>query len=233
VKSQFNTCYATLLNLYRSYGRELIKIYPRSFHFFQSSKEGKRMGYQSIENKLKLLENLNHIHQNKLTEKGEFASNLYGYELLLAELKDIGYLDQMDEIELAITLGALVFEPRKHDEKPRYSKRVQKLENTLESLAKNLYRKEYKFKIFPHSKLPHFHLGPAIEVWMTGADFEKIMAITHTDEGEIVRYFRMISQLLRQIREAHGATESLKEKAQATFRKMNRDIIDAERQLRS
>jgi len=233
VRSQFNTCYATLLNLYQSYGRELVKIYPRSLHFFQASKDGKRAGYQLIENKLRLLEQLGHINRNELTEKGVFASNLYGYELLLAEMRDVGYLDEMDECELALTLGALVFEPRKKDEKPHYSKRVLKMERTLEGLARHIYQKEYKFRIWPHSKLPHFHLGPAIEAWMTGCDFETLMKVTPIDEGEIVRYFRMISQLLRQIREAKGATDTLKSKAQSTFKKMNRDIVDAERQLRS
>ncbi len=233
IKSQFNTCYATLLNLFQSYGRELLKIYPRSFHFFQASRDEKRAGYQLMENKLILLEQLGHIKGETLTEKGIFASNLYGYELMLAEMRDIGYLDEMDECELALVLGALVFEPRKKDEKPHYSKRVLKMERTLEGLARHIYQKEYKLRVWPHSKLPHFHLGPAIEAWMTGCDFGKLMSVTHVDEGEIVRYFRMISQLLRQIREANGVTEKLREKAQSTFRKMNRDIVDAERQLRS
>jgi superfamily II RNA helicase len=233
VRSQFNTSYATLLNLYRFYGRELLRIYPRSFHHFQSSKNEKKAGYQLLENKLRLLGELEHFGGGKLTEKGEFASNLYGYELMLAELKDIGYLEEMNELELAITLGALIFEPRRNEGKPRYSKRIQKLEDTLEGVARHVIRKEYKLRISPHSKPPHFHLGPALEVWMAGGDFEAILSVTPTDEGEIVRNFRMICQLLRQIREAKGATATLKEKARATFSKINRGIIDAERQLRS
>lgn len=233
VRSQFNASYATILNLYRSFGRDLIKIYPRTFHYFQSSKKGQKEGYRSIENKLRLLESLDYIHKDALTEKGEFASSLYGYELLIAELKDIGYLEEMDELDLALTLGALVFEPRKQDHKPKLSKRAFKLERTLESQSRYIYRKEYRFKVWPHSKLPHFHLSPAIETWMSGKDFEKVMTITHSDEGEIVRYFRMISQLLREIREAKGVSDSLKAKAQSIFKIMNRDIVDAEKQLKS
>jgi len=233
VNSQFNTSYATLLNLYRSFGNELIRIYPRSFHYFQSSKKGQKEGYRAIENKLRLLEHLDYIHKDQLTEKGEFASNLYGYELLLGELHDIGYLNEMDEMDLALTLGALIFEPRKQDHKPRLSKRASRLEKTLESSSRHIYRKEYKFRVWPHTKIPHLHLAPSIEAWMSGKDFEGLMSITHVDEGEIVRHFRMISQLLREIQEAHGVSESLKEKAKATFKKMNRDIVDAEKQLKA
>ncbi len=231
VKSQFNASYATLLNLYRSYGRDLIKIYPRTFHYFQSAQKEKREGYRSIEDKLRLLENLDHIHKGKLTEKGEFASSLYGYELLLAELKDIGYLNEMDGLDLALTLGALVFEPRKQDHKPRISKRAIKLERTLESTARHIYRKEYKFHIWPHSKIPHFHLAPAIETWMSGKDFNQVKEISCIDEGEIVRYFRMVAQLLREIQDAKCTSENLKENVRATFKKINRDIVNAERQL--
>ena len=68
---------------------------------------------------------------------------------------------------------------------------------------------------------------------MSGVEFNKVMAITMADEGEIVRYFRMICQLLRQIQDAKMASDALKEKARQTFQKMNRGIIDAERQLRA
>jgi len=56
--------------------------------------------------------------------------------------------------------------------------------------------------------------------------------MTDTDEGEVVRYFRMSVQILREISEAKVASLTLKERIKETIRVLNRDIIDAEKQLR-
>jgi superfamily II RNA helicase len=55
---------------------------------------------------------------------------------------------------------------------------------------------------------------------------------TDTDEGEVVRYFRMAIQILREIRESAVCSQVLKERITETIRVMNRDVVDAEKQLR-
>ena len=64
-------------------------------------------------------------------------------------------------------------------------------------------------------------------------DFSEVAEISFSDEGELVRYFRMIAQLLREIRGAKCISDELKANAKATFEKMNRGIVNAERQLKS
>ena len=56
--------------------------------------------------------------------------------------------------------------------------------------------------------------------------------MTDVDEGEIVRYFRMAVQILREINKAKVASPVLKSRIQETCRVINRDVIDAEKQLR-
>ena len=66
---------------------------------------------------------------------------------------------------------------------------------------------------------------------MRKESFEKIMRHTKDDEGEIIRYFRMAVQILDEILET-PASIKLKEKIRNTISLINRDIIDAEKQLR-
>ena len=67
---------------------------------------------------------------------------------------------------------------------------------------------------------------------MHGAEFSKLTKLTEVDEGEIVRYFRMAVQLLRQLMEAPKGEESLRRTAERALVRINRDVIDAEAQLR-
>jgi superfamily II RNA helicase len=71
-----------------------------------------------------------------------------------------------------------------------------------------------------------------MEGWLRGTNFTKILQFTDTDEGEVVRYFRMSVQILREINDVKVASQLLREKIRETIRVINRDIVDAEKQLR-
>ena len=71
-----------------------------------------------------------------------------------------------------------------------------------------------------------------MEAWLRGTSFDKTLRFTDCDEGEVVRYFRMSVQVLREIASAPVASCLLKDKIKETIRVINRDIVDAEKQLR-
>ncbi len=233
VKSQFNTGYATLLNLFQQFGRKLIDVYPRSFHYYQSSKQGRNIGFELIRRKLALLEEAGYIAQDKLTAKGEFASWIYGYELMLSEMHEALFLDELKEIELAVILSSLVHEPRRGEPLPHLKKHLHQIVRACESTFHFIRRKESKYKIYPYTKMPYFHLAHAVEAWCQGAGFDRIVLMTKADEGELVRHFRMVIQLLRQLRETPYSSTPLREKAGRAFSLINRGVVDAEKQLRS
>lgn len=232
IRSQFNAAYATLLNLYRDFGRRLTEIYPRSFHSFQSSKRGREEGLGLIERKLTLLDEMGHLQEKGLTLKGEFAASLFGYELLLAEMQGDGVLEELDEFRLVTLLSGLVFEPRKGDRPPELSRQNERLLKAAEHYAGMIHRREQKFRISPYTKFPHFHLAAAIEAWARGETFQRLSRLTTADEGELVRYFRMVIQLLRELLNAPHASGRLRATAQRARTLINRDIVDAEKQLR-
>ncbi|MFH0855930.1 MAG: DEAD/DEAH box helicase [Candidatus Omnitrophota bacterium] len=233
VKSQLNTSYATILNLYDKYKEDLFKIYPLSLHFFQSPKNEQKEALRLIEAKLKLLKDLNYINNGALTEKGEFAKNVYGYELILSQLYEQRILEQLDEFGLGVIAVSAVFEPRKNQRLPsNLSKNTRQIKKACEAIYDALKHKEERYRIYPFSKIPYFHMSAAMEAWLRGTSFEKTLRLGDTDEGEVVRYFRMSVQVLREIADAKVSSYVLKDKIKETIRVINRGVVDAEKQLR-
>jgi superfamily II RNA helicase len=233
VNSQLNTSYATLLNLYNKYQDKLFDIYPLSLHYFQSSKHKHKDALMLLEAKLKLLKELGYIKTNALTLKGQFGRAVYGYELILSELYEANILEQLNEFELGVLACAVVFEPRKNQRIIKFSRNSQRLKDISLEVMKKIRYKEIRYRIYPLSKEPYFHLSASMEAWLRGTNFSKILEFTDTDEGEVVRYFRMSVQILREIRDSPISSYIMKEKIKETIRVLNRDIVDAEKQLRA
>ncbi|OGX01460.1 MAG: hypothetical protein A2062_06340 [Omnitrophica WOR_2 bacterium GWA2_44_7] len=233
VNSQFNTSYATLLHLYEKYRDKFLEIYPLSYHFYQSNIRKKEEAYNLLRQKINFLRTFGYIENTALSPKGIFASSMYGYEIILSELFERGHLENFNETELAILMAAVVFEPRKNDEHPKLSRSCRNLMNLTENIMKQILRQEERYKIYPVSKMPYFHLANAVEAWIKGQPFNKALMETTADEGEFVRYLRMSHQLLREILANRLSSETLKEKVRHLIPKINRDIVDAERQLRA
>ncbi len=232
VNSQLNTSYATILNLYEKYKEDLFKVYPLSLHYFQSRKNEQKEALRLINAKLNLLKEFGYIENNSLSKKGLFAKTVYGYELILAELFATGTLEQLDEFELGIITAAVVFEPRKNQHMLKLSKTNRNIKRICEELYEEIKARETHYRIHPFSKQPYFHLSGCMESWLRGTTFDKIQQFTDTDEGEIVRYFRMSIQILREINVAQVASGLLRDRIKETISVINRDVVDAEKQLR-
>lgn len=232
VSSRFNASYATLLNLYAKYNEKLYDIYSLSFHYFQERKFIRKKALDHLHAKVALLKDLGHIRKNKITEKGNFASRLYGYELILAELFSKKILDKLSVTELGILAVAVSYEPRKGITKPRLSPYIKNLEKITNDVLLPITKKENGYHVSPLSKGCAYHLSPAIEAWMNQSSFDAILKFTDVDEGEVVRYFRMGLQVLREIMDTPVCDET-KQKLQKAIYLINRDVVDAEKQLRS
>ena len=232
VRSQFNNSYATVLNLYKKYKEELTQVYPLSLHYFQSRKHERQEALRLLEAKIRLLKESGFIDNGSLTQKGQFAKSVYGYELILAELYEQNILEQLDEFGLGVLAVSVVFEPRKNQRMFGLSKNSRKIKTVCEEIYAQIKDKERRYRIYPFSKLPAFHMSNCMEAWLRGTNFTKILQFTDTDEGEVVRYFRMAVQILREINDAKVSSQVLREKVRETIRVINRDLVDAEKQLR-
>jgi superfamily II RNA helicase len=66
---------------------------------------------------------------------------------------------------------------------------------------------------------------------MEQKSFDKLMEHLQIDEGELIRYYRMSLQILREMLET-PASEEVKDKIRRAVRLINREVVDAEEQLR-
>ncbi|MBI4343482.1 MAG: DEAD/DEAH box helicase [Candidatus Omnitrophica bacterium] len=232
VTSRFNTTYATLLNLYREHGRELLAFFPKTFYACQTSGPRRQAGLELMERKLALLESLGYLTPKGLTHKGQFSSWLYGYELLLGELHEAGRLEHLDPIGLALLLLGIAYEPRPRREPGKAHRLGRHLTELCHRPLLAIHHAERTFRVRPITKSPSFILSRALEAWLHKTPFSRLTRLVDADEGELVRYFRMTVQLLRQLMEAPGASEALRATAEKAMVRINRDVVDAEAQLR-
>ncbi|MEE2619928.1 MAG: hypothetical protein VX677_15050, partial [Candidatus Poribacteria bacterium] len=65
-----------------------------------------------------------------------------------------------------------------------------------------------------------------------GCNFEDLPQYADLADGDFVRSFRLVVDLLRQIRRATVERPSLGDKLSRSIDKINRDVVDSERQLR-
>ncbi|MEI8350632.1 MAG: DEAD/DEAH box helicase [Candidatus Omnitrophota bacterium] len=232
IASQLNSCYATILNLYKIMADKIYDIYPQSFHFHQATPIEKKEALGLLKRKMELLRNLGYIVDGGISWKADLASKVYSFELQIGELFDSGYLDGLDEESLFIVINALTYEPRKGEEKPKLNKKIKRLKIELNRFMAGIHKQERNFRIYPFSKKFYFNLSEASFAWWTGASFTKLSKYCGVDEGEIVRYFRMSIQVLKEMRSSKTISEGLKTKIIRCLERVNRDVVDAEKQLR-
>ncbi len=231
IRSQLNSCYATILNLYKVMRERIYDIYPNSFHFYQSKLWEKKEVRGLLKRKISLLKALGYINNDGLSPKADLAAKVYSFELSVGELFAGGYLDTLDQESLFTVITALVYEPRKGETRPKLNKRVKKIKHQLHDLIKDIHRKERSFRVYPLSKGAFFHLSAASSLWFQGADFSRLHHSCSVDEGEIVRYFRMAIQVLRQLNSCSVISPTLKYKITECISLVNRDAVDAKKQL--
>ena len=231
IRSRFNASYATILNLYETYGDGLLDIYKRSFHFFQEKAKRGSWQLERMKARLDILKQLGYIHERQLTEKGHFAKKMHGNELPMAELFGYGVLEDLSLKQLGILALAAVFEPRPNLKKPKPGHEVKELEKITTQVVNGIHRFEKKMGVTSYSKRFYYDLSASIMDWMAKRAFDKLVAELQIDEGELIRYYRMGLQVLREMLET-PVSASLKKKINRAIELINRGVIDAEEQLR-
>ncbi|MCP4652955.1 MAG: DEAD/DEAH box helicase [Candidatus Omnitrophica bacterium] len=232
IHSQLNSCYATILNLYKIMGDKILDIYPNSFHFHQAKNWQKKEVTSLLRRKIALLRELSYIVDKTISRKAELAAKVYSFEIPIGELFAQGFLDNLSEEDLFTTILSLVYEPRKGEHRPKLNKRVRRVKRHLDKFARDINRLERKFRVAPLTKRFYFHLSEAGRAWFGGTDFKNLSKFCSVDEGEIVRYFRMSIQAFREIYSSPIIDAGLKTKIKNCLKRINRDVVDAERQLR-
>ena len=139
----------------------------------------------------------------------------------------------MDMHQLAATFCCLV-----HEERRRSADAGRPVRTALKALAGRIDRAVRRFAAIElqmgcqtHIKLPVFSIAPAVDAWTHGDDMSRVESLAGQDGGDVVRTMRMAVQMMRQLRSAVGRDYPLADRLQEAEVCINRDVVDARRQL--
>lgn len=190
---------------------------------------------EQVKKRLNLLKSLGYISNGTLTVKGRASAWVYGYELQTTELLFNGFFDRLDEDQINILAAAIIFESR---DREWYKAAPKGLLGDVfykaDKCISQLHRRENSFGINGiQVKSLDASLTSAVYAWSKEqCSFEELSKHTDASEGDLVRAFRMSIDLLRQTQRAVADHSTIREKLERSIKKMNRDVVDAERQLR-
>jgi superfamily II RNA helicase len=231
VISRFNLAYSTLLNLYNRLGQGVYNAYDRSFaHYQQSKSEKKSLAPRNriIARRMGVLKTRGYIDGDELSPRGKLARMINGYEIQVTEFYFLGILERATVIELVALFTAIVYEPRKMDDTDQT--RIQCERECLDAVRD--WRREEKQKDLANlTKRPDFGLNLVAIRWAKGASFDEVLKLTTAPEGDLVRTFRMALQLMRQLGRVLDKEDELRSKLHDAASLMDRDVVDARRQL--
>jgi superfamily II RNA helicase len=174
-----------------------------------------------------------YIRDGALTPKGGFARQIQGYELQVSELLHRGFLKQLSEEELCVLFHAVVYEPKKGDWARKHEHgRFRWVRKSAQAVVEDILRAEERADLEDRTKSLDFKLAGAVLAWARGAAWTELDAHTGASDGDLVRFFRLAVQLLRNTMHALPKGDPLRDKLYGAVRRLNRDVVDAERQLR-
>jgi superfamily II RNA helicase len=244
VQSRFRLSYSSLLHLHARLGRErLFEAWDKSFDQYQHRKKSpkaraaeRRRQHVLLEAHLGLLTELGYLDPARgLTPRGEVARLLYGYELVITELLFRGLLDPLPAKDLAVVFVGLAHEERGRGPSEHVPGRLWgRLRRAVEEVAEEIQEREHHHGVPLPSKAPSWGLTRALDAWYDGQGFDAVEELSPATPGEICRTFRMALQLMRSVRRTLGESHSragLDRNLDEAFQRMNRDEVDARRQL--
>lgn len=219
LQSQYKLSYNTVLNMVAGHNdQERKEILLSSFYTYQKAgKRGEQM-LRVYDKKVARLIELGYLRdEDTLTYKGQFARKIYQHELILTELFTSTLIDNFSDVQILLAIGALEYEER-HNVK--FAKRPSpEAKGLMESF------RQYQ-KIFRHyKKTAVYKLEPLIQSWYSGAEFSDLLDLVTMPEGDIIRFFRRLIDVLQQIRQA-TTDELLKERIERILRAIDRDIVE-------
>lgn len=246
VESRFRLSYSSILHLYEALGRErLYEAWEKSFNQYQhrskSRKARERNRHEQrrwVDAHLDLLDEHGYIGpetsegHGTLLPKGRIARYLVGFELQLTELLFRGAFEAIPPRALAMIAVSLIFEERRRGGGSYVSQRLfGGVRRHVDQVLGRMANEEIRFGVPTSMKRCDWGLTPALASWCEGAEIEELGERHDVIPGDVVRTFRMGVQLLRHLLRVVDKEDELGDRLQAAVELLNRDEVDARRQL--
>ncbi|MGM0444192.1 MAG: DEAD/DEAH box helicase [Fibrobacterota bacterium] len=229
VRSRFFASYSTILSLYSRFGEEAYDLFRLSLRNFEQGQFKMSDSYKREEKEIRkrvaFLQRTGFLDGKNLTKKGHLASLVNGYEIQAAELYYRRAFDMLSAKEVCVLLGSLVTEnKKKHEVAVDFdismdgAKMIQRLRN-------------HELKEGIKDPIPELNFGLAAPIlsWVNGGTLGDLM-LFGVPEGDLIRVFRMIVQLIRAIKTNIDDPVTI-EKLNEARALINRGVVDAEAEL--
>lgn len=176
-----------------------------------------------------VLKEYGYIQNDYPTEKGKTTSQIRSEnELYLAEIIFSGVLENLTPSQLAGVICALTTEELRI-EIPYipFSEPVRKTLNQIRNIKRKLEKIQSKYDIeAPLYINPYF--SSLIELWVEGAEWETVSEQIEIGEGDIVRAFKRVVDVLRQLTTIDNIPETLVFTAREAIEKIQRPPVDVD-----
>ena len=227
IRSRFFAQYSTILSLYSRHGEYAFDIFRKSLRNFSHGNfvisNSYREEEEQIHKRIKFLQNEGFLDGRNLTPKGKLAMAVSGYEIQAAQLYYTRCFDRLSPDKICALFGSIIYERRKKN-----AVEVIVSDDSVKVIRK-LREKEIKFGIKNPIAPLDFSCADATLAWVGGCDLKEIGTFG-LPEGDLIRHFRMIVQLLRAVKASINDPITIEKLNEAT-RLINRDAVDAEAEL--
>ena len=148
-------------------------------------------------------------------------------ELFLARVIFSGVLESLTPAELASVICALTTEDIRADlySQIPFTTTVRKTLNKIKDIKRDLEKKQKNHEVEDPMYINGFY-SPLIEMWVNGAEWESIIDQVDMGEGDIVRCFKRVVDVLRQFCTIQNIPEALVFTAREAIEQIQRSPID-------
>ena len=169
-----------------------------------------------------------YIQNDYPTEQGITISQLRSEnELFLARIIFSGVLENLTPAELASVVCAITTEDMRADlySQLPLSPNVRKTLNKIKDIKRDLDKKQKNYEVEDPMYVNGFY-SPLIEMWVNGAEWDSIIDEVDMGEGDIVRSFKRVVDVLRQFCTISNVPEALVFTAREAIEMIQRSPID-------
>lgn len=230
------------LNKMHSFNCDTCKLYKKHMKSLDLLERYQKRGEQlakEIDNQRDIFWNKFLSHRNVLsiygylqddfpTDKGKTASQIRSEnELFLAEIIFSGVLDNLTPAELASVICAITTEDMRADMYSQLplSQKVRKTLNKIKDIRRKLERVQNENNVDDCMYINSFYCA-LIEMWANGAEWDEIINQVEMGEGDIVRCFKRVVDVLRQLTTIENVPETLIFTAREAIENVLREPID-------
>ncbi|KAK0107149.1 ATP-dependent RNA helicase mtr4 [Cadophora gregata] len=196
------------------------------------------MQLDELKSRKRVLRRLGFINDQEVVELKarvacEISSTGDGHELLLSELLFNRFFNELSPEVCASVLSCFIFEEKSKSAEPlkeELSKHYREIQSQAKIIAK--VSQESKLAVNEKEYVDSFkwELMEVVLLWAQGKSFAEICKMTDVYEGSLIRLFRRLEELLRQMAQAGKVmgSDELSAKFEEALSKIRRDIVAAQ-----